>query len=126
MKRLCVSFLAVGTVLTIVAPAQAQAPATTGAAPDIASRSIDKKGLGLTPDQSTMIADATRGEKQQSASTPLSIGAPIPDSMTLVELPIEVKDRIGSLRDFKFARLQNDTVLLVDPTTRTVVDVIRK
>jgi hypothetical protein len=36
-----------------------------------------------------------------------------------------VKDQVGQLRDFKFARLQDDTIVLVDPTSRVVVDVIR-
>jgi hypothetical protein len=75
-----------------------------------------------------MIAEVTKNEKPQAVGpgVQISIGAPIPDSMMLVELPIELKDRIGSLRDFKFARLQDQRVLLVEPTTRTVVDVIRK
>lgn len=126
MNKLCICLLAAITALSAPTFAQTPSPETSGAAPDIANRSIDKKGLGLTPEQSSMISNATRDEKRQNAGLPLAIGEPIPDSMTLVELPIELKDRIGSLRDFKFARLQNETVLLVDPTTRTVVDVIRK
>jgi hypothetical protein len=99
-------------------------PATSGAAAETAKRSIDKKGLGLSAAQGKLIHDIARNEKAHPAAD-LTIGAPIPDSMMLVELPVEVKDQIGQIRDFKFARLQDDTIVLVDPTSRVVVDIIR-
>jgi hypothetical protein len=100
-------------------------PQTSGAAAETANRSIDKKGLGLSSAQEQMIVASTMSEKVQSATSAPAIGEPVPDAMMLVEFPVEVKDQIGLLRDFKFARLQNDTVLLVDPTSRVVVDVIQ-
>ncbi len=122
------AFAALALILSAPGLAQEGVQTTTGATSDIVDRSVDKKGLGLSGTQTAMIEQLTRSEKKQAspAERPLVIGVPIPDSMTLIELPIEVKDQIGTLRDFKFARLQDDTVLLVDPTTRVVVDVVHK
>jgi hypothetical protein len=102
----------------------AATPATSGVAAEMAKRIVDKNGLGLSAAQSRLIHDVARNEKVHSTAD-LTIGMPIPDSMMLVELPVEVKDQIGQIRDFKFARLQDDTIVLVDPTSRVVVDVIR-
>lgn len=102
----------------------AAVPATSGAASETAKRSVDKKGLGLSAEQGRLIHEFARNEKTQPADD-LEIGAPIPEAMMLVELPVEVKDRVGQVRDFKIARLQDDTIVLVDPTSRVVVDVIR-
>jgi hypothetical protein len=41
-------------------------------------------------------------------------------------MPIEVKDQIGLLKDFKYVRLQNDKILIVDPATREIMDIITK
>jgi hypothetical protein len=102
--------------------------ATTGAAAEIANRMVDKNGLGLTPQQAGSISESVRSEREQPvpAGASVEIGRQVPDSMMLIELPVEVKDRIGSLRDFKFARLQSDKILLVDPTSRVIVDIIPK
>ena len=116
----CVVFAA-----SLDARAQNSAPSeTTGAAAETAKRIIDKNGLGLSPAQSRFIYELTRSEKAQPADTP-AIGASVPDSMMIVELPVEAKDQIVLLRDFKFARLRDNVVVLVDPTSRVVVDVIR-
>lgn len=112
--------------VSVAAPAVAQDNVTNGAAAETANRAIDKKGLGLSPEQGQLIAKSTESEKHQAAPDPLSIGVPVPDAMMLAELPVELKDRIGLLRDFKFARIDNDAVILVDPTSRVVVEVIRK
>lgn len=103
------------------------APSTSGAAAETANRIVDKKGIGLTPAQAETIVQGVASEKMQTVpESAITIGSPVPDSLTLVELPVEVKDQIGSLRDFKIARLQNDAILIVDPTSRVVVDIVRK
>jgi hypothetical protein len=125
-SRLAVAAMCMALTLDI-GPISAQdpvAPATSGAAAETAKRSIDRNGLGLSAEQGKLIHDAARNEKAQQAAD-LTIGAPVPESMMLVELPVEVKDKVGQVRDFKFARLRDDTIVLVDPTSRVVVDVIR-
>jgi hypothetical protein len=39
-------------------------------------------------------------------------------------MPIAVKDQIGLLRDFKFVKLTGDNILIVDPASRKIVDII--
>jgi hypothetical protein len=42
-------------------------------------------------------------------------------------MPIAVKDQIGLLlRDFKFVKVTGDNILIVDPTSRKIVDTITK
>jgi hypothetical protein len=41
-------------------------------------------------------------------------------------MPVSVKDRIGLLRDFKFAKLTDETIMIVDPARRRIVDIVTK
>jgi hypothetical protein len=41
-------------------------------------------------------------------------------------MPIAVKDQIGVLKDFKFVKLTGDNILIVDPASRKIVDIITK
>ncbi len=126
MIRLVAVMLLVAASISSPLLAQENNAATSGVAAETAKRAIDKKGLGLTPEQETLISDFTKDEKIQASPAQLAIGSPIPDAMMLIEMPVEVKDQIGVLRDFKFARVQDDAVVLVDPTSRVIVDVIQK
>jgi hypothetical protein len=126
MFRVVLAASAAVFLVSTAARAQQTEPAqTSGAAAETANRIIDKKGLGLSPAQGQLIVDLAKNEKAQTVGGDLSIGKPVPESMMLVEFPVEVKDQIGLLRDFKFARLENETIVLVDPTSRVVVDVIQ-
>lgn len=114
---------AVAAVLAaFVFSAQAQSTGATGeAAPGL-------KGIGLTPVQKRIIYENTSGERQQRVpDDQVSLGAPIPDSLMLNEMPVHVKDEIGLLRDFKFAVLQDaQSVLIVDPANRKIVDIVTR
>jgi hypothetical protein len=42
-------------------------------------------------------------------------------------MPIAVKDQIGGLlRDIKFVKLTDDKILIVDPASREIMDIITK
>ena len=41
-------------------------------------------------------------------------------------MPIAAKDQIGLLKDFKFVKVADDKILLVDPATRKIVDTVTK
>ncbi|MFZ0399852.1 MAG: hypothetical protein WAL03_02050, partial [Pseudolabrys sp.] len=57
----------------------------------------------------------------------LTVGSTIPDSLMLNTMPIAVKDQIGGLlRDFKFVKLTGDNILIVDPASRKIVDIVTK
>lgn len=103
----------------LAAPAQSVPP--NEAAPGM-------KGIGLTPVQRRIIYENTSGERQQRVpEDQVSLGAPIPDSVILNEMPVHVKDEVGVLRDFKFAVLPDArSVLIVDPANRKIVDIVTK
>ena len=74
---------------------------------------INLQGIGLTTSHKQIIYDKIPSER------PFPIGQ-------LDTMPNEVKDQIGLLKDFKYVRLQNDKILIVDPATREIMDIITK
>src|SRR5262245_57083555 len=83
-------------------PAAAQ---TTGVAPPSAASPLP--GIGLTSDNKRMIYRETAQLDTRPAPSGIdvAIGAEIPDSVMLNEMPVAAKDRVGVLRDFKFSKL---------------------
>ena len=86
------------------------------------------QGIGLTASHKRIIYDSITSEQAQSYSGDfrLAVGSTIPDSLMLNIMPIAVKDQIGLLRDFKFVKLTDDNILIVDPASRKIVDIITK
>lgn len=103
--------------------AQAQSPPPSGeAAPGL-------PGIGLTPAQKRIIYERTSGDRPQRVpeGSAISVGAEIPDSVMLNAMPVEVKDEVGVLRDFKFAVLQGArSVLIVDPANRRIMEIVTR
>ncbi len=85
-------------------------------------------GLGLTSDHKRTIYRETSGETARliPEGSEITIGAQIPDAVILNEIPISVKDRVGLLRDFKFARAVDESIVIVDPAKRQIVDIVTK
>ncbi len=110
----CAAFI---TLIFLTAPLQAQTTISpTG------------PGIGLTADHKRTIYREIGGEKPQPVpeGSAVGIGNEVPDSLMLNEMPISVKDKIGLLRDFKFAKLPDEKIVIVDPAKRQVVDVVTK
>ena len=86
------------------------------------------QGIGLTASHKRIIYDNIASEQAQTLSGDprLAVGSTIPDSLMLNIMPIVVKDQIGLLRDFKFVKLTSDNILIVDPASRKIVDIITK
>jgi len=87
------------------------------------------QGIGLTASHKRIIYDNIASEQAQTVSGDLrlAVGSTIPDSLMLNSMPIAVKDQIGLLlRDFKFVKVTGDNILIVDPTSRKIVDIITK
>jgi hypothetical protein len=82
--------------------------------------------LQLTPAQKTTILDAVRQEGKK-VETPnnfvVSIGAPVPPQLELYVLPDRALSTVPAAKTVKYTMVQNQ-VVLVDPTTMRVVDVI--
>ncbi|MGD9920242.1 MAG: DUF1236 domain-containing protein [Pseudorhodoplanes sp.] len=83
-------------------------------------------GIGLTPDHKRTIYREISEEpiRPLAESEQVAIGAEIPDRVMLNEMPVSVKDKVGVLRDFKFAKLSNGTIVIVDPARRKIVDIV--
>jgi hypothetical protein len=104
-------------------------PATPGGADSIThpappARSISQ--LQLTPEQRTTILNAVRQNSAKVASPVnfvASVGAPVPPSIELYMLPDGVLAQVPEVRVVKYTTVQNQ-IVLVDPTTMRVVDVI--
>jgi hypothetical protein len=86
------------------------------------------QGIGLTASHKQIIYDGVANEQEQtfSGDPSISIGSTIPDSLTLNAVPIAVKEQIGLLKDFKFVKLAGDNILIVDPATRKIMDIVTK
>jgi hypothetical protein len=100
------------------------------ASPDAAGATTnDLQGIGLTASHKRIIHDNIASEQAETVSgdVRLAVGSTIPDSLMLNSMPIAVKDQIGLLlRDFKFVKVTGDNILIVDPTSRKIVDIITK
>ena len=98
------------------------------ASPDAAGATTDNlQGIGLIASHKRIIYDNIASEQAQSVSGDLrlAVGSTIPDSLMLNSMPIAVKDQIGLLlRDFKFVKVTGDNILIVDPASRKIVDII--
>ena len=89
---------------------------------------INLQGIGLTASHKQIIYDKIIGERSQSLpdDQQLAVGKTIPDSVMLNTMPIEVKDQVGLLKDYKYVKLRDDKILIVDPATREIMDIITK
>lgn len=100
------------------------------ASPDAAGGATTNnlRGIDLTASHKRIIYDNITSEQAQtlSADPRLAVGSTIPDSLMLNTMPIAVKDQIGLLKDFKFVKLTGDNILIVDPASRKIVDIITK
>jgi hypothetical protein len=82
--------------------------------------------LQLTNAQKVAIANAIRGAGSKPTSRinfPTSIGASVPPSIDLYVLPDAALSAVPDAKVVKFTTVQNQ-IVLVDPTTMRVVDVI--
>ena len=87
----------------------------------------DLRGVGLTASHKRIIFDHIGTEQAQAVpNAELSVGSTIPDSIVLNTMPIGAKDQIGLLKDFKFVKVADDKILLVDPATRKIVEIVTK
>jgi hypothetical protein len=115
-------------LLVPVAAASAQTNGSAGPGTGLSVAGASSPGLGLTTDHKRTIFREMRNEPAPTIPEggDIAIGAGIPDSVILNEIPIAVKDRVGLLRDFKFAKVADETIVIVDPAKRQIVDIVTK
>jgi hypothetical protein len=107
-------------VAWLAAPVASLAQTTGNSRPDA--------GIGLTDDHKRTIYREVANEPARPIpeGSAVTIGAEVPDSLMLNEMPVAVKDQVGLLRDFKFAKLPDETIVIVDPARRRIVDIVTK
>src|ERR1700724_1419378 len=84
--------------------------------------------IKLSPAQKTAILNAVRQEGAKvTAPTNFqaSVGGPVPPSIELYTLPSGAVSQSPELQSLKYTMAQNQ-VVLVDPTTMRVIDIIRQ
>jgi hypothetical protein len=104
-------------------PAAAQAtPAHPGAEENPAA----VPSLKLTPAQKQTIYASISSQKQKETAPPtfrVAVGAVVPPSVELQALPKTIVDLMPELKDYEYAMVTNQ-VLLVDPKTKQVIEII--
>ena len=105
------------------APAVAQdAPTHPGAEANPAG----VPNLKLTAAQKQTIYSSISNQKQKETAPPTfqaAVGAVVPGSVELQRLPKTIVDLIPELKDYEYAMVANQ-VLLVDPKSKQVVEII--
>jgi len=104
-------------------PGTLERPAETMNPPPLVNPSSQ---LQLTSVQKSAILDAVRQDgKKVTAPTnfAVSVGAPVPPQLELYVLPDRALATVPDTRSVKYTVVQNQ-IVLVDPTTMRVVDVI--
>jgi hypothetical protein len=89
---------------------------------------LDPAQLRLTEDQKGAIADAVRRDPKKIVEPPrfvVSLGGSVPPAIELYMLPDGVLAELPAAKSVKYTVVQ-DQLVLVDPTTMRVVDVIAK
>jgi len=124
-------------LLGTVGVAAAQAPPTPGgptpggapAAPGTNQSTSPNQKVQLSATQKTAIYNAVSKDKSKSTSPPAnfqaSIGAKVPPSMELHALPPEALANAQAASSYRYAMVNNQ-VVLVDPLTMQVVEIIRQ
>ena len=82
--------------------------------------------LKLTPAQKQTIYASISSQKQKETAPPTfhaTVGAAVPASVELQQLPKSIVDLIPELKSYEYAMVANQ-VLLVDPKSKQVVEVI--
>jgi hypothetical protein len=121
-----------GTFALVLLASAGVASAQIGAAPPtiqdgtIGRGEINPPQWRLTDTQRGAIAAAVRHDKraaEPSISFVPSVGAPVPPAIELYMLPDKILAEVPATRSVKYTVMKNQLVL-VDPTTMRVVDII--
>jgi hypothetical protein len=114
--------LTAGALVVMLAAGVAAAAAQTGGITEPSTT------LHLTPQQRTEIYQAVAKNKLRTpppANTPVTVGAQIPPVTELYALPESVTADVPSAKFYRYTVADN-RVLIVDPTTLKVIDVINQ
>jgi hypothetical protein len=82
--------------------------------------------LALTSAQKQTIFQSVMNEKGQAATAGFQakVGTAAPQSLSLHALPASVASQVPAAKDYEYAKLQNNEVLLINPKDRHVAEII--
>jgi hypothetical protein len=82
--------------------------------------------LSLTTQQKQTIAQSVQSDRGQSAPAGFlpQVGAPVPPSMSMRQLPSSVAAQVPAAKDLQYAKLDTNEVLLIEPKDRRVAEII--
>ena len=121
-NKLCQATIAL-LLLGGAAPAVAQDPPTH---PGAEANPARVPNLKLTAAQKQTIYSSISSQKQKETAPPtfhMAVGVAVPGSIELQPLPKTIVDLIPELKDYQYAMVANQ-VLLVDPKNKQVVEII--
>ncbi len=112
-------------VLVVAAPAAAQTAPPSTAIDPAATAPRPGQPPDLTPEQKSMIFHMVRQDKAKVAQRPFvaRIGADVPPSLELHHLPDDAVIQAPAVKLYRVV-VVSDNVVLIDPTTMRVVEVI--
>jgi Protein of unknown function (DUF1236) len=111
-------------VLAGAAAASAQTTIIEREAPSIVTR----ERVELSPAQRTIIYRSATRERIATAppaGVQVRLGARVPRQVELYEMPTTIVEEVPTIRRYRYM-VVNDEVVLVDPATSEVVEVIRR
>jgi hypothetical protein len=82
--------------------------------------------LTLTSAQKQAIFEGVASEKGQTAPSgfQVKLGEKVPQSLSMHQLPNRVTSQVSAARDYDYAKLANNEVLLINPKDRQVAEII--
>jgi hypothetical protein len=93
----------------------------------IASMGLAGAGaLNLTSSQKQTIFQSVASEKGQTAPSGFQakLGEKVPQSLSMHQLPSSVTNQVSAAKEYEYAKLQNNEVLLINPKDRQVAEII--
>jgi hypothetical protein len=115
--RSCLGVTTFSLLATVIAASAAQSTSAMKSASD---------ALGLTAKQQREIyRDGSKQKLSQASPTGFAakVGEAAPNSVTLHPLPASVTSKVSSVKSDDYAMLRRQ-VLIIDPSTRKIIDVI--
>jgi hypothetical protein len=124
-KHICPAIIALLLLGVAIVPAAAQTTTDT-AHPGAEMNPAAVPSLSLNTAQKQTIYSSISNQKQKETAPPTfraAVGAVVPTSIELQDLPKSIVDLIPELKDYEYAMVANQ-VLLVDPKNKQVVEII--
>ena len=116
MKHALIAGVAALGVLA-AAPAVAQTTTTT------TTRTESTGSITIAPEKRTVIKQRFTGAPATTIKERVTIGATVPADVELMAVPETVVTEIPTVKSYRYFRY-NDDVVLVDPSSRRVVQII--